>query len=85
VVTVQDCLKAFVEEERLEGSEAVRCEGCKKSCAHTKRLQIWKPPMVLVLTLKRFAQRSTGSSLFSRFRYGTCDELLRSHKAKLLG
>ena len=61
-------MQAFMAMEKLDGSEAYKCEGCKRTCPHTKRLQIYRPPRVLVLTLKRFAQRAAGGSLFSRFR-----------------
>lgn len=61
--------QAFVEVEQLDGSESYKCEACKKCGPHTKRLQVWRPPRVLVVTLKRFAQRAAGSSIFSRFRW----------------
>lgn len=65
------CLRqAFVEVEKLDGSESYKCESCKKCCPHTKRLQVWRPPRVLILTLKRFAARNAGGSIFARFRYG---------------
>eukprot|EP00798_Chlamydomonas_sp_ICE-L_P019858 gene19858-26553_t len=66
-VSLQDCLRSFVETEKLDGSESYKCEQCKTQQPHTKRLQIYKYPRVLVLTLKRFSSRSS-NSLFSRFR-----------------
>jgi ubiquitin C-terminal hydrolase len=56
---LQDCLSAFVEQEVLTGSEAVKCGSCKRTCDATKRLQIFQCPQLLVLTLKRF---NSGSS-----------------------
>ena len=50
----QDCLLAFTMTESLEG---VQCDGCKKCGPHTKSLQIYRLPPVLVLTLKRFTRR----------------------------
>ena len=61
----------FVEMEKLDGSESYKCEHCKKCQPHTKRLQIWRPPRVLVITLKRFSARSASTSIFSRFRCAT--------------
>ena len=53
----QDCLTAFTMTENLEGGDSYKCEGCKKCQPHTKRLQIYRHPRVMVLTLKRFTQR----------------------------
>ncbi|WIA11761.1 hypothetical protein OEZ85_011855 [Tetradesmus obliquus] len=58
-MSLQDCLSAFVEQEVLTGSEAVKCGSCKRTCDATKRLQIFQCPRLLVLTLKRF---NSGSS-----------------------
>lgn len=63
-VSVADCLRAFVEPEELAGEDSYKCESCKSCQPHTKRLQVYRPPRVLVLTLKRFTQRSCGSSGF---------------------
>eukprot|EP00955_Chlamydomonas_euryale_P083184 363808-Chlamydomonas_euryale.AAC.2 len=43
--------------EKLEGGDSYKCEGCKCGQPHTKRLQVYRYPRVLILTLKRFAQR----------------------------
>ncbi|GFR43244.1 hypothetical protein Agub_g4305 [Astrephomene gubernaculifera] len=67
-VSVADCLRAFVECEELEGDDSYKCEACKRRQPHSKRLQIFRPPRVLVLTLKRFAQRPAAPGFFSRFR-----------------
>ncbi|KAG2435535.1 hypothetical protein HYH02_011829 [Chlamydomonas schloesseri] len=77
-VSVADCLGAFTECEQLEGEDSYKCEACKSCQPHTKRMQIFRPPRVLVLTLKRFAQRGGGGGhsspgyggFFSRFRGG---------------
>lgn len=61
--------QAFFSQEQLAGSDSYKCEGCKQCCSHTKRMQLWRPPPVLLLSLKRFSQKgSGGSALFSRFR-----------------
>lgn len=38
----------------LTGSEQVKCSACQKTCDATKRLQVFRYPRLLVLTLKRF-------------------------------
>ncbi|EFJ53269.1 hypothetical protein VOLCADRAFT_44477, partial [Volvox carteri f. nagariensis] len=67
-VSVADCLRAFVECEELQGDDSYKCEACKQRQPHSKRMQIFRPPRVLVLTLKRFAQRPAAPGFFSRFR-----------------
>ncbi len=66
-VCVCVCTQTFVDVEYLDGSESYKCEACKCARPHTKRLQIYRPPHALVLTLKRFSQRSS-AGFFSRFR-----------------
>ncbi|GAX74474.1 hypothetical protein CEUSTIGMA_g1923.t1 [Chlamydomonas eustigma] len=65
-VSVQDCLQAFTMTEKLEGGDSYKCEGCKKCQPHTKRLQVYRYPRVLVITLKRFASKQASSSFLSR-------------------
>lgn len=65
--TLEACLEAFFAREELDGSECYKCESCKRSCHHSKAMQLWHPPPVLLLSLKRFSQK-TGMSIFSRFR-----------------
>jgi ubiquitin C-terminal hydrolase len=58
---LDDCLRLFVEEEVIDGSEKPTCYKCKSRNAHTKRITIEKLPKVLVIHLKRF--------LFSPYSY----------------
>ncbi|TPX40798.1 hypothetical protein SeLEV6574_g06400 [Synchytrium endobioticum] len=53
VVTLDDCLKHFLEEE--QGLEDWSCSKCKGSRG-VKKLDLWSLPPVLVLHLKRFAR-----------------------------
>ncbi|KAG1678380.1 hypothetical protein FOA52_015146 [Chlamydomonas sp. UWO 241] len=55
--TTTDCLAAFTSTEKLEGGDSYKCEGCKAGQPHTKRLQLYRYPRVLILTLKRFSQK----------------------------
>jgi ubiquitin C-terminal hydrolase len=59
--------QAFFSHEDLQGSDSYKCEACKCSGRHAKAMKLWHPPPVLLLSLKRFSQKS-GSSFFSRFR-----------------
>lgn len=51
---VEDCLKAFTGEERLEGDEAFFCSKCNARTTATKTLRIHRFPRCLVLHVKRF-------------------------------
>jgi ubiquitin carboxyl-terminal hydrolase 2/21 len=55
---VEDCLKAFTGEERLEGDEAFFCPKCKTRTTATKTLRIHRFPRCLVLHIKRFKLQS---------------------------
>ena len=57
---VLDCLRAFTEDETLEGSNTFACPRCKAKGAATKRLRVRRWPRVLVLHLKRFQWGATG-------------------------
>lgn len=51
---VENCLKAFTGEERLEGNEAFFCSNCKQRCPATKSLRVHRFPKCLLLHIKRF-------------------------------
>ena len=55
-----DCLRAFTEDETLEGSNTFNCPRCKAKGSATKRLRVRRWPRVLVLHLKRFQWGATG-------------------------
>merc|ERR1712183_712930 len=54
MTTLEDALRLFVAEERLQGDEQWKCSRCKKRVDATKKIDIWKLPPVLVVHLKRF-------------------------------
>ena len=56
-LSLQDCLRTFTAEERLEGEEAFSCEVCKEKTLATKRLTLHRLPDNLVLHVKRFRHR----------------------------
>lgn len=51
---LEDCFRAFTEEERLEGNEAFLCSVCQARTPATKVLRIHRFPRALVLHIKRF-------------------------------
>jgi Ubiquitin carboxyl-terminal hydrolase len=50
-ITLEDCLDAFAEEERIP--EAY-CSKCKDFRVQTKRMSLWRLPPVIIIHLKRF-------------------------------
>lgn len=53
--TLDDCLEEFIKEETLDGDDLYKCESCKERRVCTKRLQFYRLPSVLVISLKRFS------------------------------
>jgi hypothetical protein len=51
---LEDCFRAFTEEERLEGYEAFFCSTCQSHCPATKALRLHRLPSCLILHIKRF-------------------------------
>lgn len=58
-LTLSDCLRKFHEPEQIEASEQINCTVCKKPQAHVKQLEIFRPPPVLIIQLKRFKFSNT--------------------------
>lgn len=53
--SVQDCLKAYTDQEVLSESDAYYCAKCKTHRAVAKKISLYRLPPVLVLHLKRFS------------------------------
>ncbi len=52
--TLGDCLKDFSSEELLTGENSYSCETCDKKTDASKSINIWEPPEILIVQLKRF-------------------------------
>jgi hypothetical protein len=52
--SLDDCLQKFHKAEVLENE--MRCVKCNDLTAHIKKLEIFRPPPVMIITLKRFRQ-----------------------------
>ena len=50
--TLEDCLTKFHKTEQLENE--VTCDKCKSPQVHFKRMEVFIPPPVLIIQLKRF-------------------------------
>jgi ubiquitin C-terminal hydrolase len=58
-VNIYDCLESFKTEEKLEKENAWYCSQCKEHQEALKKLDIYKPPNVLIIQLKRFKIKTT--------------------------
>lgn len=58
--TLEECIEQFSAEEVLDGDNAWYCAKCKARVTATKTLELWKPPPVLVVHLKRFSVDERG-------------------------
>mmetsp|Transcript_60721 Transcript_60721/g.112654 ORF Transcript_60721/g.112654 Transcript_60721/m.112654 type:complete len:416 (-) Transcript_60721:19-1266(-) len=54
-VDLNEVMKSFCVEEILEGKNSWKCEKCDRRVRATKKLEVVRLPLVLVLHLKRFA------------------------------
>jgi ubiquitin C-terminal hydrolase len=57
-VSIYDCFKNFVKLEKLEENNEWFCSQCKKHQKATKKMEIYKPPHILIIHLKRFKNNS---------------------------
>lgn len=53
-MNLEDCLRKFHEIEEIGSNDHIYCSACKKPQAHLKKLEIFRPPPVLIVQLKRF-------------------------------
>jgi len=54
IITLNDCLDLFVQEERLSKDNEWYCPKCKTFGQATKKFDIWRSPEILIIHLKRF-------------------------------
>ena len=54
-VDLSTCFDAFSKQEKLGEEEMWYCSDCKEFRQATKKMDIWSPPRLLVIHLKRFS------------------------------
>ncbi|AYV79854.1 MAG: hypothetical protein Faunusvirus65_1, partial [Faunusvirus sp.] len=59
--TLEDCLKKFADIETLGDTDKWLCGVCKYKVKAEKKLEIWLPPSVLIVHIKRFVRTEIGS------------------------
>ncbi|ELP84729.1 hypothetical protein EIN_174040 [Entamoeba invadens IP1] len=57
-VSLEECIEAFQEEEKLDGDNKAYCSGCKQHQPAHKKMDLWCANKVLVIHLKRFGNAS---------------------------
>jgi len=53
-IALSECLKWFLQEEKLGDDDSWYCPGCKEFRPATKRIDLWRLPPLLIVHLKRF-------------------------------
>ncbi|KAI9487251.1 MAG: hypothetical protein EXX96DRAFT_615041 [Benjaminiella poitrasii] len=56
MITLEDCLNEFTNDEQLGNKDSWYCPRCKKHQRASKKIDIWKLPEIMVVHLKRFSQ-----------------------------
>jgi len=70
-VSIDDCFEEFKKPEILDADNMWYCNKCKAHVQATKKIEIYKVPPIMVVSLKRFKQekqRNTG--FFSMYSGG---------------
>ncbi|CCI42291.1 unnamed protein product [Albugo candida] len=57
-ITLDACFKNFIKPETLDDANLWYCANCKAHRQAHKRIEIWKVPDILILSLKRFEYRN---------------------------
>lgn len=60
VYGLEECLDNFITDEELSEDNKIICDICGIKNQSIKKIQIWKPPQILVIQLKRFVTNSFG-------------------------
>ena len=72
-VTLASCFSGYQNLDTLSGDNQYYCRKCKEHTDSTKKLEIYKVPKLMVIQLKRFAQKgnsgTSGKSGFFNLAY----------------
>lgn len=58
-INLEDCLRKFHEVEEIGSADHIYCGNCKKPQGHLKKLEVFRPPPILIIQLKRFKFSNT--------------------------
>lgn len=67
--TLSDCIKLFMEPERLDEKESWKCPKCKSPQSAKKEMAISSPPSLLLLHFKRFTYGEYGQKINKAVSY----------------
>jgi hypothetical protein len=56
-MTLGDCFTLFTKEENLDVLDGIHCSECREVQPSTKKIEIYRPPPVMVVQLKRFKEK----------------------------
>ena len=63
-ITLKDCLHSFVSNENYQDDDSWFCSNCKKLQKSKQKLQIYKPPIYLIILLKRYGLKKTYNNFY---------------------
>ncbi|KAJ6238880.1 ubiquitin carboxyl-terminal hydrolase [Anaeramoeba flamelloides] len=66
-ITLDDCLKTFLEQEKLNQQNMWYCPDCKKHVCAWIKYDIWKLPEILIIHLKRFSETKFSRKKIAKF------------------
>jgi len=69
-ITLKDCFEEFRRPEMLDDENKWYCNKCKEHVRATKQMEIYKPPPILIVNLKRFKQSGNASRFFGMYSGG---------------
>jgi ubiquitin carboxyl-terminal hydrolase 4/11 len=69
-VTINDCFDEFKKPEILDQDNMWYCNKCKAHVQATKKIEIYKAPPIMIISLKRFKQEKSSNRYYGMFSGG---------------
>ena len=63
-ITLIDCLHSFVSNENYQDDDSWFCSNCKKLQKSKQKLEIYKPPIYLIILLKRYGLKKNSNNFY---------------------
>ena len=63
-INLKDCLHSFVSNENYQDDDSWFCSNCKKLQKSRQKLQIYKPPIYLIILLKRYGVKKNYDNFY---------------------
>ena len=63
-INLKDCLHSFISNENYQDDDSWFCSNCKKLQKSKQKLQIYKPPIYLIILLKRYGVKKNFNNFY---------------------